>query len=868
MSQKTESPVKQQINLVQIVQNWSSLIIIQSGLAILWLLIIPKEPANAVWMGYSLRRLALLLPMLLPVMAGVLIKTGLKKPSFWARKALEGETRFKTYCLMVLGGAFLSTAIWSFVFLFFFIGFFPDPGAFFRLIPMLSCYFLVGLEAVLIVPLFILPIKHNRDTKRSKFSLKIFFISFLILAGIFLLIEFTGLGKNPERVSIISLGVPLLESQIWYISGMLILVIFTAFAWRSFPDHRNQFLPAKGDLIIAAILWLAAVTLWMSLPLPRNNYFAPEIQPPNFEKYPFSDAEQYDYNSLYVYYGALENFVVSKPMYVTLLTILHAIGGLSYTHIVFLQTMIVALFPPILYLIGRELHSRLGGVTIALFGIFREVSSIQASNIANTSNTKLLLSDMPASLLVALLALTIIRWLKQKEIRVSGHEFLIGGLIGMLILTRIQTMILVPFALLLILIRYRSKLKIILFSSLIFMSALALVISPVLLRNHSIIGVYWIDNPSSSSGLSRILTTGIELDEEFSSQIDREEVIAQNTQVFQLLISKYSGIYLYSILDNLFRNFISTLLILPVRLGNTIPFMDYLYLNTPFWAEVYVQPNALNAALILLNCAVIALGFSIACKRFPKAVISVLGLYLIYSLSSAVVRLSGWRFIMPVDWIIYSFYALGLIEVIVWLFNKLFGTSFDSFAGWLAATPELMTKIGHRFPWYGIIGFAFLFAGSFIPAREMLLPPLIQEYSRQEVCSKIDVALQSADLDELESDFMQFCLSENTRTLKGYGLYPRFFNIGEGYYRRSYDPWFGEQPYSRVVFRLIGTRNAKVYIKTENENISFANGATVYLAGREKTKFEAQFVLVDGAESQLIVSAPILTGEEALTPLK
>jgi len=145
-----------------------------------------------------------------------------------------------------------------------------------------------------------------------------------------------------------------------------------------------------------------------------------------------------------------------------------------------------------------------------------------------------------------------------------------------------------------------------------------------------------------------------------------------------------------------------------------------------------------------------------------------------------------------------------------------------------------------------------------------LLPSLLPEYSRQEVCERIDLALNENGNGDLREDFMDFCSSEDTRVLKGYGIYPRYFKSGEGYYDRSYDPWFGKQDFARLVFRLIGTRNGKVYIKTETENLQFPNGAMVYLAGRDKTKFEAQFVLVDGPEPELIIAAPILYGEEPM----
>ncbi|MBM3138478.1 MAG: hypothetical protein FJZ98_09865, partial [Chloroflexi bacterium] len=444
MTSKREYSIRSVDSIIQKVDKWGLAIMAQSLLSIIWLLLIPKEPANAVILGYSLRRLALLFPMTLPFIFGFVLYFSAKKEAGWMTKLLSSKNLAATASFIIIGGAVFALGSWSLIFMPIFLRIITDLGLIYRTIPLLTSIFLLGMEAMIFVPLVIFPGKSPSNPEKKRFPIVTFLITLGVLLAIFILIEITGLGKDPERVSIISLGVPILESQIWYIVGLMALLIISVYSWHSLPANDHPQLRKHGDLIIASVLWLIAVVIWMSLPLPSNNYFAPEVQPPNFEKYPFSDAEQYDFNSLYVYYGSLENFVVSKPLYVSFLAILHAIGGLSYANIIFMQTLVVALFPPVLYLVGRELHSRLGGIAIALFAIFREVSNIQASSIATTSNTKLLLSDMPAALLAAILALTIIRWFKLKEKRISGHEFLIGGLIGLLILTRIQTMALVP----------------------------------------------------------------------------------------------------------------------------------------------------------------------------------------------------------------------------------------------------------------------------------------------------------------------------------------------------------------------------------------------------------------------------------------
>ena len=864
---KADKPKNDFLGII-FIRKWLKIITFQTIISIAWLLLIPKEPGNALILGYSLRRLALLIPMALPLIGAALLQWGLNKYESWRAWLVDEEKKPNAAVLLAGGGFLIAAVVWSFTFLFHFMRIYPDLGAYVRLLPMLASYFLIGMEAILFVAIAHYPIKRKNQVEKLTFPPTSFLVAFGILLIGWIIVAITGWGIDPERVSIITLGTPLLEGQVWYIDGLLVLVMAAAFTWACIPKESRSALGGKADLIIALLLWLAAVILWMSLPLPKNNYFAPPVQAPNFEKYPFSDAEQYDINSLNVYYGALEGNVVSKPLYVTFLALMHAIAGLSYDRIILLQTMIVALFPMVLYLIGKELHSRLGGIAIALFSIMREITAIQATSMANVSNTKLFLSDMPAALLASLLALVLIRWFKFGGKKVTGHEFIIGGLIGAFILTRIQTMALVPFALVLVVIRYFRSFKSIILSTLVLMLTVGLVVTPVLLRNHSITGVYWVDNPSSSQRLYTRFTDSMDEDIEIPEATTQEEILNRNLSVISTtLVNGFGGIMNF-IVNNFFRNEISSLLVLPVRLGNQINLLDYLTLNYPFWVEVYSRPNLLNLMVILFNFGLIALGFSAIFRKNPWASLVIIGLHGAYSLSSAMARLSGWRFILPVDWVLYALYAMGLVEVLKWFYTYVAGWSLTTKAPWLANYPDDQQQPSRGWVHFALYGVLFLFIGAAIPLRENLLPSLIPEYTKSGVCKIIEEKIQKSEYAQLAEGFSEFCMSENIRTLYGFGIYPRYFKSGEGFYNRSYDPYFGTQPYARLVFRLIGIRNGKVYIKSENATPRFPNGAMVYVVGVDKNKFEAQVVFIEGQQPELLISSPITSGQESFTTLK
>jgi len=835
---------------------WLNLISIQALLSIVWLLSIPKEAGNAVIFGFSFKRLALLIPLFLPIIGSMLQKRGLKRNAEKQSWFSDASKKSRLAVFLTLSGFLIAAIMLSTGFLYHFMAISVDINIYIRLLPILTCYFLLGVEAILFVPLVLFPSKRINGQVKNSFPWLPFCISFGILVFGLMIVTFTGFGINPVRVSIISLGSPLLEGQIWYITILLALMMTAAYAWKCIPEGSRPPLLLKLDLTIALALWLLAVVLWMSLPLPKNNYFAPQVQAPNFEKYPFSDAEQYDFNSLYVYYGTLKNFVISKPLYVSLLALFHAIAGLNYDRVIFLQTLLVAAFPSVLYLIGKELHSRMGGIAIALFAIMREVTAIQATSIANVSSTKLLLSDMPATLLASVLALMLIRWFKSSEKRVTGHEFIIGGLVGMFILMRIQTLALIPFVILAILIRYYRNFNTIFLSFIIFLVGIGFVVTPILLRNHAITGVYWVDNPSSSQSLYKRFISGSEREIDIPSASSQEEMLNRNFSVIFTTIEKNLPGVINFTAQNFIRNEISSTLIFPLRLGNKIFFLQNLRVDKPFWMEVYSKPNLLNLCVLLINFGFIALGFSVIYKRNTKSALILLAFHLVYNLSSAIVNLSGWRFILPVDWILFAFFAIGLVESVKWILIRKLGWNLDTHLAGLIQYPVKSSESHRSWIFYAKFGLIFIMIGAVIPLRENFLPKLIPAFSKEAICQKIEQSFEESDHSNQTESFLKFCNSVQSRAYYGIGIYPRYFLAGEGYYERKNDPWFGNQDYSRLVFRVIGKNNKKVFIKTNIKDIEFENGASVYVVDGNDSK-GSMVVLIDSENPQLIISSDI-----------
>ena len=130
------------------------------------------------------------------------------------------------------------------------------------------------------------------------------------------------------------------------------------------------------DLWIALAVWLATVALWLGQPIVPNSS-ALEPRAPNFEVYPFSDAQTYDEfsQSVLIGNGFGANEIPQRPLYIVFLAFLHVLVGQDYGKVIALQSMVFALFPVLLYLFGREFFGRPIGISIALLAILRDYTS-------------------------------------------------------------------------------------------------------------------------------------------------------------------------------------------------------------------------------------------------------------------------------------------------------------------------------------------------------------------------------------------------------------------------------------------------------------------------------------------------------------
>ncbi len=821
---------------------------IEGLVCLIWLLLIPAD-TGGIFFGFSIRRLLLTsIPLFSLVFSSAILFLKKKNPSGFNTLIIWmnfKDTRRFIYPFTVI----LSIISWSGLFFYHLLNYEMNPFINQRLLPISVWLILTSLSLVVIFPM----IFEKKEKKYKKLRMKKFLPVFSLAIIILIIIFMTGLGLHTKDVTVNDLGVPLLEWQIIYVCGLMIILVLAKNGLREikcFQEGMRLKLLKYLIPLIFIFLWLITSFVWIKQPLPDNNYFAPEKLPPNFETYPFSDAERYSINAQRIITGAIDGHIITKPLHAVFLAFIYSVGGLSYEKIIIVQTLILALFPGILYFIGKEIRGDILGLGMALFAIFREVNTIQASNIANVSNSKLLMSDFPSTLILSVLVLITIKWIKKPNRKYFAT--LAGGILGALVLYRAQYLIFTPFFIVMAIVIYRKNWKSILVFSFLFLVCLSLTIFPVLIRNYSISGELWFDTPEYMSTFREsYVFTGLE-----STKPDDIDLSTSNSGIRQSgLLNSLRFIlksdYIYDAVDNFFRNIISTFLVFPIRFDCTQTLRELSFIQDNFWAEAYSYNKLSNLVMVILNSIFIIFGLSSLFEINYKIGYSCIAFHILINISSSVFRFSGWRFIMPIDWLIYLIFLLGFFGISSFLHlipqNNLLKDIGLSNKEEISGDLNIKKNI--------FILLLFLFIGSLIPLRE-LFPVNHRTREKSEICSNLGELINKDEFNKIEESAMTFCNDDSSIAVEGNVIHPRFFRRGYGFYDRKNDVFFGEQEFSRLTFRVLSEDSRLMYIRINDlsEGKYLPNGAHAIILAKKDELPRAQFLILTDVENNFIYS--------------
>ncbi len=808
---------------------------LEGGFALYSLLTLPTDPTNSLIFGLSASRLLMVSALLGIVLFSAWLGFYAWHNSHWRDKYLSPEHFSKAYTTLNRLSLFIALFFSGVLFLLHYY----DPEFFMPLFlrakPLLSTITLIGFQ----LSLWLLFLRKGFNPKefRKKENFKAAGIFFAILLVLFAFIALTRIGLIPDTAYWAEPGIAI---QGWQFIIALILGFLTfLFSYHKFAQSEKS-----TDILIPLLIWGIAIAIWWSVPMEvlKSSFYAPFAYP--FGKsLPYSDAGFYDYLSQGLLLG--QGFIAQippRPLYIVFLTGLRALVGINnYDQIMLGQTILYALFPVVLYLIGKNLHSRAAGITIAFFGIFREWTNLLVSSQTRVSNSRMTLTDLPTALVLSLLALVVIYWLKQSQSLSGamtkgksadeGLPLISGGIFGMLLLLRTQTMLILPFIFLLSLLVFFPNWKNWLRVSMILIFGVALSISPWLTRNAQITGKFTFDDPKQLA----VLASQYKL----SGNLNNSEFDFENENLSDSLLSfalENPGFVANFIATHFIATEINGLLALPL----IEPFYGFQEPLNIYWTSWDGHLRTANQLLLIFYLAIIALGIGATWRKWKWVGLIPLAFNLGYALSNGVARFSGWRYDFPADWVAYFYFGIGFVESLI-LLASLFNISPLPRSKDFSPSFQKRDFSLQKFLLYASL---FLLIGFSPIILEKTIPVHFDSLSESERLARITAIIPEAE---------SFAAQDDAEILLGRLIYPRFYLRGAGI--ASAHPWaaYDVQDYTRMGFILINETRTDVVFPTKKISSTFPNGVDVITLGCQKEGYlEARLIYVMDTEETLL----------------
>lgn len=729
-----------------------------------------------------------------------------------------------------------------------------------------------------------------------------------LLGGTHLRLEQDVLGWNPQTSPVTDVHLVLVTLLG---AGLLLL------AKRSVPALPRPRLSA--DAIVFVVLWLGAALYWQSIPL-ESSWFLADPRAPNFEFYPNSDALIYDRTGVSLATGAgfrtyTNPTIIRRPMYTFFLALLHLASDGDYTDLLTLQSMLLAVFPALGYLVTRNLSNRLAGFMVAAFLILREGTALANAETITISHSKLTMSDFPMAVGVALFTFLVFQALGARP-RWAMYALLAGGVMGVFILVRMEVSLLLIVTLAIgLLVLYRSRKRWLSTAGLMTVGVI-LVLVPWLYRNWQKTGQLYLEIPGNRLNF---LFTRIRLEPVESQPIQPEEdfpeleeggfrpvpgsplAAAVPSPVNGSLFFRYGGMggtassqqdpENESLSGRIWNHFLHSnvqmVLTLPTifrwvdslagvtehasgeRLFNACcQTLDYIR-RLPYWQWYEWKGELPVESIPGLAITLLFISLGIGKAWLSRTWMGLLPLLFTqaYALILALARTSGARYLLPVDWIFVMYYGIGLAFVLELGVRLVRQTPSDSwFTGGFTENIQAPDKLpGPVSRPLVAAGMGIFLIGVLLPASERVIP---ENYTARTLQANLESIYASNTNPEAEEILH--------RRMEGDGdVY-----IGQAHYPRFYEAGINEQggtsgylinlPFDRLTFYLIGQPIAGVVLAVETfPAIEIPDGVEVVAAGcQEEDYFDAEVIFFPQTGQALIRKAVSADGSCPLPPIE
>ena len=611
------------------------------------------------------------------------------------------------------------------------------------------------------------------DRKKWRLTL----ILMLIAAVTGLIVSKTRLGLVQENAFWGKPTVALLEWHIVFAFAMCLLwFCLEHFTAAGIPDKVKAFLPL--------IIWLFAVVIWTAIP-NQNGFFSPAGRAPNFETYPFSDGSFYGHyaRAAAAGMGFKGDDIPPRPLYIAFLTGLHLISGNQYDRIIFYQTLVLGLLPVFVYLCGRDLHSYEAGIAASFLVILRETHAILVAPFGhNVSTTKYFFADLPTALVCAAFIWLVIRWQKsEKASKAPRWAFAAGCALGAMVLIRTQSFFLILMLLFPLIPAFRKSFSQGLKEVLLFAAALVVCIAPWLLRSHRITGQFVFDHPMTQTAE---MARSYNFDKEDLSQLPGEndgDYTQRMTAFIAASMRKHFPTVAGFVTAHFLNSEISNFRLFPLR--DRLNDLGELLKSKEAWWELLENGDLTLYNLIFLGLGIFvwAVGVSACHQRSPHAGLIPLAAITVFNFSTALGRYSAGRYLIPTDWIMMLYFAIGLADLISVIFRISGGRE------------ELKTGQRTNIPPYVLTCICILLIAAMIPLADRAIPQKFEPEPAESVKEQLGPMTME-------------CAAEDQFYLHAIAVYPRYYGPWEGE-PESAKQGYGVADHGRLVFLTLAPGN-------------------------------------------------------------
>lgn len=748
----------------------------------------PSDPENSILFGYSLERILLssgllILTLTLLFLTWKLIRTPKTSAQLWAKFTQRGWVGDLTFLLFIflfsVAGITLAMPPYRLG------GLAAYTDRLSALIGWLAIIGAVGCVLVILERRASL----NPSTRMSRTTLG---LSAVIFGGLFLfglIVYATGMGYQYPRDYWYGAGVPMTGLQILLACAAGILFLLY---------ERTVVDKARLDIFVFFALWLAAGWLWMQLPASPN-YFLPDTA--DNVLYPYSDGATFDVGGQYALIGQgfFNGIFFDRVLYSSFLAYLHLFFGQDYVLLLAAQAAVYAVFPAVVYLLGKELHSRALGVSAGVLIAARGLSAITASKFIDVASPKMMLTDFPTAIGIAVFLLVVIRWWQQP----AKTKLLIwaGAVFGLTVMIRTHVLTLLPVVLIFVLLRFGWNWKKTVLAGLLILLGLVSVTLPWELRNQSrgipMFYMYY-------SRIELLLRYRYGIGNDVYTPPTREAVAGLSLRYRANHHQQENGgceSLPCSITNHLAHNIITSFVSLPASLTFEDTF-NIVKSDLPYWNKGWRegQIDAGGWAAIIFSLMLIALGAASIWKQSRAGVWLPLLFFLAYLFTNSIGLTSGGRYVTPVDWIVYFYFAAGAVQLFYWLL---------ALTGYIAdAEPPqvphgvvpLVSGINVRTSAPVIM--AILGIGMLIPLPEFLFKARYQAQTPTETLSLLSEMRLFERSNFSQEELTAFLDQPGAMIVTGRALYPRYYPAGEG--ESDLNTHYQNFDFQRLVFTQIG----------------------------------------------------------------